>query len=626
MSSAFIRDIVGPVSGLPALSIGVTVIAGGTPVPISYIDTYNTVKTGPLRYDCPGVLWHRYAGDMGSGRTLFSNAFGMGEPAGAGGTQAPSKNIIPIDSDGDIVRTQEIRVRKCLVRIRVFFDDRKHSSSARDGALTLNHLLDQLTKLKRPLTEGMIEDLESCEELVGKWDDEKNGAVSGRITGAASQPGDTDDGMQPVVEEPVKTRPPVPSHVAVGSRIYHRHHGTVMITGIEHRPEGLFITFKPTIKDQIGELYDPDVHLIYASEEVPHLIEKEATERYTHFPLVAAIAYLASNFERYETILERIYGIEGFRVRKLIRTIMHVSANYLAMKPRKGYVVGRELPCSPALRDKYGSYFHSSTRGFDAGLHILYLALAIHRETGDDMIELGLGYFSGDMRSLVRTLSSRGGSYARRSDKTRMYMFRFNISDDVMQYFTRRMGDYRIATWLDPLETGHEGRIFSAGDYDVDHAAYLALRDNDEVARSRWADSMSALIRDNPALADASLLVPIPGREGLGMPVNALAETIGGTLNIPVAVDIFRPRPDGRLPTEAKQSLQDKERQAVRNYKLRGEGTKYDSAVIRAVRGKKVVIIDDCYSSGAAYRAVAAELRNAGAREVYIVTAVRNNR
>jgi len=145
----------------------------------------------------------------------------------------------------------------------------------------------------------------------------------------------------------------------------------------------------------------------------------------------------------------------------------------------------------------------------------------------------------------------------------------------------------------------------------VGELAYRLKYGNDATALAPLVEQARALCIEHPELADVDALVPVPSsQEHAFDSVGSLAEALAGWLGAPVWKVVVKTR--RTAPQKEMHTLAQKRANVAGAFAVQG-----------SVRGKRLLVLDDLYDSGATLAEVAHVLRMAGAARLCVLTLTR---
>ena len=155
---------------------------------------------------------------------------------------------------------------------------------------------------------------------------------------------------------------------------------------------------------------------------------------------------------------------------------------------------------------------------------------------------------------------------------------------------------------------------FAGGDWSRSPAGDLAYRlkyQGDETAVAPLVEKALALCRQHPELADVDAIIPIPPTvQRTDDPVGALATGLSQALGRPLWPVLIKTR--ATSPQKEMHTLAQKRANVAGAFAIQGD-----------VRGKRLLVLDDLYDSGATLEEVSRVLRLAGAAGVGVLTMTR---
>ena len=133
----------------------------------------------------------------------------------------------------------------------------------------------------------------------------------------------------------------------------------------------------------------------------------------------------------------------------------------------------------------------------------------------------------------------------------------------------------------------------------------------DRSALDPLVEEAEALIREHPELAAVDAIVPVPpSAVRQWEPVRLVADALGAKLGLPVAAMVTRTR--RTQPQKEMRTLAQKRANVAEAFSASGEA-----------RGKRLLVVDDLYDSGATLDEIAKTLRSAGASAICVLTLTR---
>jgi hypothetical protein len=145
----------------------------------------------------------------------------------------------------------------------------------------------------------------------------------------------------------------------------------------------------------------------------------------------------------------------------------------------------------------------------------------------------------------------------------------------------------------------------------VGELAYRLKYGNDATALAPLVEQARALCVEHPELADVDALVPVPSsQEHASDSVGSLAEALAGWLGAPVWKVVVKTR--RTAPQKEMHTLAQKRANVAGAFAVQG-----------SVQGKRLLVLDDLYDSGATLAEVARVLRLAGAARLCVLTLTR---
>jgi ATP-dependent DNA helicase RecQ len=186
-------------------------------------------------------------------------------------------------------------------------------------------------------------------------------------------------------------------------------------------------------------------------------------------------------------------------------------------------------------------------------------------------------------------------------------------TDDIAAFLSRSHPMPLKGPWAAGWSLGFHSR-FAGADWSrslVGELVYRLKYQGDQAALTLLVEQALALFREHPELADADAIVAVPPSKPREFdPVGAVAEAMGKQLGLPVWPALLKTR----------QTKQQKEMQSLAQKHANVKGA---FAVQGQVRGKKLLVLDDLYDSGATLEEAARMLSQAGAARVCVLTLTR---
>jgi len=134
---------------------------------------------------------------------------------------------------------------------------------------------------------------------------------------------------------------------------------------------------------------------------------------------------------------------------------------------------------------------------------------------------------------------------------------------------------------------------------------------NDRTALAPLVEHAMSLCAEHPELAEVDALVPVPPSQPRpNDPVRTFTAALSGRLNKPVLLTVTKTRPTS--PQKDMHTLAQKKANVAGAFAVQGD-----------VRGKRLLVVDDLFDSGATLEEVARVLRQAGAARVCVLTLTR---
>lgn len=397
-----------------------------------------------------------------------------------------------------------------------------------------------------------------------------------------------------------------------GDTVFHVVHGKVIVEEIcRHAEYNATIIRYRHPKGSIAETFAPETFAPFDPESV-HFKKLMSTHlgQFKYLPQIVGIAYIEIFSDHFKRFLSTKHS---FRPEVLLWNARINTAS-----------IGSRFS---SLRPGGSDRTHFQNREFAPLDHVNKLFEDIWNETGIDVVEQGFRYVGGNPRILEGMLrSQRKGVYSHVSarDYNAAFRRRFIVSDAALQYYRERVGNLKDLLGIEKETLPRF--VWSVGDYDSDHSAYIALRDSDPQAVAMFADRMASVIGSEPAFAEASIVVAVPGRESHGMPVNILAREVAQRTGKTFLDGIWQDRSETRRESETRITFREKLDQAFRNYNLIVARGRSQRELIGQLAGQTVILIDDNYTTGATMTAASLALLNAGAKRVLRLVATQTNR
>lgn len=165
------------------------------------------------------------------------------------------------------------------------------------------------------------------------------------------------------------------------------------------------------------------------------------------------------------------------------------------------------------------------------------------------------------------------------------------------------------AGWALDFHSGFSGADWSRST--VGALAYQFKYQADRAALAPLVDYVLALVEQHPELRAAQAIVPIPASARRDFsPVDALAAALSQRLDIPTWPALVKTRPTA--PQKELRTLAQKRANVAGAFAVRGP-----------VRGRRLLVVDDLYDSGATLEEATRVLLAAGAADVYVLTLTR---
>ena len=124
-------------------------------------------------------------------------------------------------------------------------------------------------------------------------------------------------------------------------------------------------------------------------------------------------------------------------------------------------------------------------------------------------------------------------------------------------------------------------------------------------------EQAAALVAEHPALADVDAVVPVPPSVPRSAdPVSAFANALGGRLGLPVSFILVKSR--STIPQKEMHTLTQKRSNVAGAF-----------AILEPVQGKRLLVLDDLFDSGATLEEITRLLLKSGAANVCVMTLTR---
>ncbi len=163
--------------------------------------------------------------------------------------------------------------------------------------------------------------------------------------------------------------------------------------------------------------------------------------------------------------------------------------------------------------------------------------------------------------------------------------------------------------WALGFHSGFSGDQWSRSK--VGQLAYQLKYQQDRAALKPLVGLITSLMAEHRELANVDIIAPVPPSTAKEFDhVQALSDALGGGLGIPVRAVITRLRPTE--PQKEMRSLAQKKANVAGAF-----------GVAENVAGKRVLIVDDFYDSGATLEEITRVLRTAGALSTAVLTLTR---
>ena len=185
--------------------------------------------------------------------------------------------------------------------------------------------------------------------------------------------------------------------------------------------------------------------------------------------------------------------------------------------------------------------------------------------------------------------------------------------DKVITFLARPHPRTLVGSWDAGWALDFHSR-FTGADWSRSQVGELAFRlkyRQDKAVLPALVEHLLALCADHPELTNIDALVPIPPSKLRAFdPVRTLADALGTRLDQPVWPALVKTR--NTAPQKELRTLAQKQTNVAGAFALQGQ-----------VRGKRLLVLDDLYDSGATLKEVARVLRQGGAVRVYVLALTR---
>lgn len=200
--------------------------------------------------------------------------------------------------------------------------------------------------------------------------------------------------------------------------------------------------------------------------------------------------------------------------------------------------------------------------------------------------------------------------YTRLSAQTSLKRLHTSTHKDEISEFLARSHPVELkGPWHAGWSLGFHSR-FAGSDWGRSVAGEQVYRlkyQGDRTVLQPLVDQAEALSREHREICQVDALVPVPPSTPREFdPVSAVAEALGKRLGLPVRPALFKTRQT--LPQKQLQSLAQKRANVRGAFAVQGQ-----------VRGKRLLILDDLYDSGATLEEAARMLKQAGAARVCVL-------
>ena len=185
--------------------------------------------------------------------------------------------------------------------------------------------------------------------------------------------------------------------------------------------------------------------------------------------------------------------------------------------------------------------------------------------------------------------------------------------DDIDSFLTRSHPRPLIGSWQIGWSLGFHSR-FVGGDWSRSSMGDLAFRlkyQGDASALPALVEQALELIRQQPALAQADCLIPVPPSTPHPFdPVTAFSTALAGKINLPLASLMVKTRQT--KPQKELKTLAQKRANVTGAFAIKGD-----------INGKRILVVDDLFDSGATLDEVTRLLLKNGASRVNVLTLTR---
>jgi competence protein ComFC len=189
--------------------------------------------------------------------------------------------------------------------------------------------------------------------------------------------------------------------------------------------------------------------------------------------------------------------------------------------------------------------------------------------------------------------------------------------DDIADFLNRSHPRELHGPWAAGWALDFHSRFFGA-DWTRSQAGDLAYRFKYEGQRSlveTLADQLAALVVEQPELAQADAIVPVPPSSPRAFdPVSALCDALGKRLDRPVWCALAKTRVTA--PQKEMRTLAQKRANVAGAFIVTADR-------FREVRGKRLLVLDDLYDSGATLEEITCTLQRASVSAVLVLTLTR---
>jgi hypothetical protein len=185
--------------------------------------------------------------------------------------------------------------------------------------------------------------------------------------------------------------------------------------------------------------------------------------------------------------------------------------------------------------------------------------------------------------------------------------------DSIESFLTKSHPRPLTGAWHIGWSLGFHSR-FAGGDWSRSSVGDLAFRlkyQGDTSALPALVEQALELIRQQPALAQADCLVPVPPSTLRPFdPVTAFCTTLAGKINLPLAPLVVKTRQT--KPQKELKTLAQKRSNVAGAFASKGD-----------INGKRILVVDDLFDSGATLEEITRLLLKHGAAYVNVLTLTR---